>query len=333
MTTLGIEIGGTKLQLVAGTAQGSILERRRLQVNRASGGEGIRKEIAAHLPALIEAHKPIGIGVGFGGPVDHRTGRIACSHQIPGWHDFELGQWLRGLTGLPIAIDNDANVAALGEARHGAGRNHDPVLWINMGSGVGGGLVVHQHLYHGAIPGEAELGHLRLDKSGTLVEDRCSGWAVDKRIREAIALHPEGSLARLVGDAKQGEARFLAQALADHDPIAQAILSELADNLAFALSHAVHLFHPQIIVVGGGLSLIGTPSPPPFPGMSWNRSTPSRQSPSPGWARIPCPSAPWRSPSTPRATERTETTMPPGFPVSDPFSPWSPRVPAKSMWK
>jgi len=259
MTTLGIEIGGTKLQLVAGTAQGSILERRRLQVDRTSGGEGIRKEIAAHLPALIEAHKPIGIGVGFGGPVDHRTGRIACSHQIPGWHDFELGRWLRGLTGLPIAIDNHANVAALGEARHGAGRNHDPVLWINMGSGVGGGLVVQQHLYHGAIPGEAELGHLRLDKSGTLVEDRCSGWAVDRRIREAITLHPEGPLARLVGDAKQGEARFLAQALADHDPIAQAILSELADNLAFALSHAVHLFHPGIIVVGGGLSLIGTP--------------------------------------------------------------------------
>lgn len=259
MIVLGIEIGGTKLQLVAGTAQGVILGRRRLQVDRGSGGEGIRAELARHLPSLIEAHKPIGIGVGFGGPVDHRTGRIACSHQIQGWHDFELGEWLRKVTGLPIAVDNDANVAALGEARHGAGQGRDPVLWINMGSGVGGGLVVHRHLYHGAIPGEAELGHLRLDKSGTLVEDRCSGWAVDKRIREAIALHPEGPFARLVGDIRQGESRFLAQALAEHDPIAQAILSELADNLAFALSHAVHLFHPEIIVLGGGLSLVGTP--------------------------------------------------------------------------
>lgn len=259
MKALGIEIGGTKLQLVAGTHDGHLLERRRLQVDRTSGGEGIRAELAHHLPTLIEAHKPIGIGVGFGGPVDHRTGRIACSHQIQGWHQFELGQWLHGLTRLPVAIDNDANVAALGEARHGAGTHHDPVLWINMGSGVGGGLVVGRHIYHGAIPGEAELGHLRLDKSGTIVEERCSGWAVDRRIRDAVMLHPEGPLARYVGDAKQGEARFLAPALADHDPIAQAILSELADNLAFALSHAVHLFHPEIIVVGGGLSLIGTP--------------------------------------------------------------------------
>lgn len=259
MIALGIEIGGTKLQLVAGKPDGRLLERRRLQVDRTSGGEGIRAELAHHLPALVQTHNPIGIGVGFGGPVDHRTGRIACSHQIQGWYQFELGQWLEELTGLPIAIDNDANVAALGEARHGAGRNHDPVLWINMGSGVGGGLVVHAHIYHGAIPGEAELGHLRLDKSGTIVEDRCSGWAVDRRIREAVALHPGGPLARLVGEARQGEARFLAQALAEHDPIAHAILSELADNLAFALSHAVHLFHPEIIVVGGGLSLIGTP--------------------------------------------------------------------------
>ena len=259
MTTLGIEIGGTKLQLVAGTHHGDIVERRRIQVDRALGGEGIRAEIGAHLPSLIQAHQPIAIGVGFGGPVDYRTGRIACSHQIQGWHEFELGQWLNGLTGLPIAIDNDANVAALGEARHGAGRNHDPVLWINMGSGVGGGLVVDRHIYHGAIPGEAELGHLRLDKSGTIVENRCSGWAVDRRIREAVTLHPGSALARLVGEAKQGEARFLAPALVVHDPIAQAILSELADNLAFALSHAVHLFHPEIIVVGGGLSLIGAP--------------------------------------------------------------------------
>lgn len=259
MTALGLEIGGTKLQLVAGTRDGRLLERCRLQVDRTSGGDGIRAELAHHLPALIEAHKPIGIGVGFGGPVDHRTGRIACSHQIQGWHQFELGQWLHGLTRLPVAIDNDANVAALGEARHGAGAHRNPVLWINMGSGVGGGLVIGRRIYHGAIPGEAELGHLRLDKSGTIVEERCSGWAVDRRIREAVLLHPEGPLARHVGDATQGEARFLAPALADHDPIAQAILSELADNLAFALSHAVHLFHPGIIVVGGGLSLIGTP--------------------------------------------------------------------------
>jgi len=258
---LGVEIGGTKLQLVAGNERGEIHDRRRFIVDRARGGEGIRAQLASALPELVAAHRPTALGVGFGGPVDWRSGRICCSHQIAGWHDFELGEWLRGQTGLPVFVDNDANVAALGEARHGAGRGCDPVFWINMGSGVGGGLVVGGRLYHGARPGEAEIGHVRLDKSGTLVEERCSGWAVDRRIRERLGGQSDGALARLVAAQGRpgGEARHLVPALALGDPLARQILEETADDLAFALSHAVQLFHPEVIVVGGGLSLVGEP--------------------------------------------------------------------------
>ncbi len=256
---LGIEIGGTKLQLVVGQEDGVILDRRRFVVDRTAGGEGIRKLIATALAELIALRQPSAVGVGFGGPVDWRNGRIACSHQIAGWHDFQLGEWLHEQSGLPVSVDNDANVAALGEARHGAGRGFNPVFWINLGSGVGGGLVLDGRIYHGASPGEAEIGHVRLDKAGTLVEQRCSGWAVDQRIREAAALHPGSALAGLIGDAREGEARFLASALAAGDELAHAILSELADHLAFALSHVVHLFHPRVVVIGGGLSLVGEP--------------------------------------------------------------------------
>ncbi len=259
MTFIGIEIGGTKLQLVAGDGTGQIIDRRRLAVVSAEGGEGIRRQIAAAIPELMEAHGPAAIGVGFGGPVDWRTGKICCSHQVEGWHDFGLGEWLAGLSGLPVFVDNDANVAAFGEALHGAGKGLDPVFWINMGSGVGGGLVVGGQIYHGAVPGECEVGHVRLDKSGVTVEERCSGWAVDRRIREMAAHHPEGPLGRRVAGMNGGEARHLGAAMADGDPGAQAILSELADNLGFALSHVVQLLHPQMVVVGGGLSLVGEP--------------------------------------------------------------------------
>lgn len=256
---LGIEIGGTKLQLVAGDAHGRIVDRRRFTVDRAAGGEGIRSHIATALPELIAVHTPAAVGVGFGGPVDWQTGRICCSHQIAGWQDFELGEWLRKQTGLPVLVDNDANVAALGEARHGAGAGADPVFWINMGSGVGGGLAVNRRLYHGAKPGEAEIGHVRLDKSGVTLEGRCSGWAVDRRLREAAAANPDGAVARLTAGVVSGEARFLAAALAEGDGAARAILAEVADDLAFGLSHVVQLLHPEIIVVGGGLSLVGEP--------------------------------------------------------------------------
>ncbi len=259
MLFLGIEIGGTKLQLVAGTGGGEIVDRRRFQVDAAAGGLGIRNQIASVLPELIARHHPAGIGVGFGGPVDWRTGLIRCSHQVTGWHEFPLGEWLRAESQLPVRIDNDANVATLGEALHGAGRGSDPVFWINMGSGVGGGLVVGGEIYHGAVPGECEIGHVRLDKSGTVVEERCSGWAVDRRIREVAELHPHDPLGRRVAGMDGGESKHLAAALDEGDPMAQAILSELADNLGFALSHVVQLLHPEVIVVGGGLALVGEP--------------------------------------------------------------------------
>lgn len=256
---LGLEIGGTKLQLVLGDADGQIRHRWRHAVDRAVGAPGIRQQIEAWLPSILRDHQPAGIGVGFGGPVDWQTGRIAKSHQIEGWSGFPIAEWLHGLTGLPAAVDNDANVAALGEALAGNGRGASPMFYVTLGSGVGGGLVLGGEIYHGAKPGESEIGHVRLDKGGTLVEQRCSGWAVDRRVREAIALHPGSPLALLADGATSGEARFLAGALAQEDPLAQAILSEVADHLAFALSHVVHLQHPERLVLGGGLALLGEP--------------------------------------------------------------------------
>jgi glucokinase len=258
---LGIEIGGTKLQLAAGDSRGRILHRARFAVERAAGAEGIRAQIKAALPQLAAEWKPSAIGVGYGGPVDWRTGKIACSHHIAGWSDFPLGEWLSQQTGLPSFVENDANTAALGEALFGAGQGADPVLWMNSGSGVGGGLVTGGRIYHGAQPGEMELGHLRLDRSGTITEDLCSGWSIDRMVREAAATDGGGTLARALSDwpAEGGEASILGRALAQGDTVAQKILREVGDSMAYALSHAAHLLHPQVVVLGGGVALLGEP--------------------------------------------------------------------------
>lgn len=258
-TYLGIEIGGTKLQVVAGNEQGQILERLRFIVAPEQGGEGIRAQIQAALPQLLRQFPVQAIGAGFGGPVDCQTGKICCSHHVQGWSDFELGPWLAAQTGKPVFVDNDSNVATLGEALHGAGRGFSAVFYMNMGSGVGGGLVRDGQIYHGAIPGEAEIGHVRLNKKGDTVESRCSGWAVDRRIRLLKRRGLRGPLARLTKDVTRGEACFLSEAIKQGDRAAKEIVQETADNLAFALSHATHLFHPHVIVLGGGLSLIGEP--------------------------------------------------------------------------
>lgn len=258
MHLLAIEIGGSKLQVFAGDQEGRILERRRFAVDREAGGEGIRTQIADALPGLISSCQPKAIGVGFGGPVRWREGQIEKSHHVSGWNDFPMGPWLSEISQLPVAIDNDANVAAFGEALHGAGRGRRSVFYITLGSGVGGGLVVEGHIFHGASPGEVEIGHVRLDPTGTIVEDRCSGWAVDRRIREAIAAAPDSKLAKLVYEAGQGcEARQLPAALEAGDSLAASILDDHANTLGFAMSHVTHLLHPDIIVIGGGLALLG----------------------------------------------------------------------------
>jgi glucokinase len=259
---LGIEIGGTKLQIFAANAAGIIMRRWRGTVRKELGGPAICRQIAEGIADIQEADAGLKIhsaGVGFGGPIDTRTGTIRISHQIPGWENFPLGDWLQEQIHAPAIVDNDANVGALGEAIRGSGAGLDPVFYVTLGSGIGGGLVVAKHIYHGLPPGESEFGHLRLDPSGTILESRCSGWAVDGRIRALAAKEPDSLLARLTLKDPGGEARHLAAALLQNDPLAHQLLKDVAAELAFALSHVVHLLHPEVIVLGGGLSLVGEP--------------------------------------------------------------------------
>jgi glucokinase len=255
---LGIEIGGTKLQLVVGSEQAKIFDRHRFVVDPKQGAKGIKKQIREGLER-IRLHSVSAIGIGFGGPVDHQTGKILASYQVPGWSEFVLQEWLEKMTRIPVWIDNDANVAALGESLYGVGVNSPQVFYVTMGSGVGAGLVVNKEIYHGAGKSEGEFGHIRLDKNGRTVESACSGWAVDEKIRAHSHMNPESLLGKLTEGYTRGEARVLLPALEQGDKQAELILEEITDDIAFALSHVAHLLNPKTVVLGGGLSLIGEP--------------------------------------------------------------------------
>ncbi|HLL96705.1 MAG TPA: ROK family protein [Spirosoma sp.] len=287
--TLGIEIGGTKLQVVTGDTSGRIVARYRHRVDPAKGAAGILSQLVDTFRQLPE--RPQAIGLGFGGPVDWQTGRVATSHQVGGWAGMDLAGWLaEQIPGALVRVDNDASVAALGEARQGVATGFRHVFYITLGSGVGGGMVVDGQLYHGASPGEAEIGHLWLvppsestpgastatagtperdalgeSTRGQTIEQTVSGWAVDQQIRDLLTQLPADSvLKQLVQEAHQSgsvgqEARFLHQAYEAGDPVARMLIEQTGSVLALGLSHVVHLFHPDAIVLGGGLSLIGEP--------------------------------------------------------------------------
>ena len=178
---LGIEIGGTKLQLGAGPGDGTLAGLWRGTVDVAAGSEGIRRQIAAAVPELlatsgVERGRLRGVGIGFGGPVDDPTQTIIKSHQIEGWDGFPLADWISDLVGLPAALGNDADVAGLAEALHGAGKGLSPIFYITVGSGIGGGFIIDGQIYRGVGRGAAEIGHLRQGMDGE--EHTVEDWVV-----------------------------------------------------------------------------------------------------------------------------------------------------------
>jgi glucokinase len=268
---LGIEIGGTKLQLGLGEGDGVLKGLWRGGVNVAEGGEGIRKQILAAVPELlaqagVERSAVRGVGIGFGGPVDDATRTVIKSHQIAGWDDFPLAEWVEGLLGWPVALGNDADVAGLAEALFGAGKGLSPIFYITIGSGIGGGLIINGEIYRGCGRGAAEIGHARVglvrrgQMSWPILERVASGWAIEIAARAENAYLSDaapGMVVRLAGGGDRILAKHLAEAAERDDPFAWDILRPAWVCLAEAIAAVVALVCPRRIVIGGGVSLMG----------------------------------------------------------------------------
>jgi glucokinase len=269
---LGIEIGGTKLQLGIGPGDGTIASLWRGPVVPADGADGIRKQIEGAIPELLANAKRgkdelKGVGIGFGGPVDDATRTVIKSHQIAGWDGFPLAAWIEDITRLPAALGNDADVAGLAEALFGAGKGLSPIFYITIGSGIGGGLIINGEIYRGCGRGAAEIGHLDFhinltEHASTVmkVEELASGWAIDTLARTEADLpgNEDSPLLKLVeGNVEEITARHVAEAAAQGDRLAKSILSRPRIILASAIAQVIVLLCPRRIILGGGISLMG----------------------------------------------------------------------------
>jgi glucokinase len=266
---LGIEIGGTKLQLGLGEGEGSLLGLWRGSVNVQAGAEGIRRQILAAVPQLLSEaglakNQVHGIGIGFGGPVDDHTRTVIKSHQIEGWDNFPLADWIAEILGLPAVLGNDADVAGLAEALFGAGKGLSPIFYITIGSGIGGGFIVNGEIYRGCGRGAAEIGHLRISGAGKphepiILEELASGWGIGRLARTLAETWTQDSevFALVCGQKERITAVYVGQAAAKGDRFAQTVLTTACAYLAEALAQVIALLCPRRIVVGGGVSLMG----------------------------------------------------------------------------
>ena len=250
---LGIEIGGTKLQLGIGDGAGVLHALRRDTIVPADGADGIRRQITHAIPGLLadakRGHGELrGVGVGFGGPVDDATRTVIKSHQIVGWDGFPLADWIGELTGLPAVLGNDADVAGLAEALFGAGKGLSPIFYITIGSGIGGGLIINGEIYRGCGRGAAEIGHLRVTRSDLArlpLEIFASGWGIQEMFADRT------------GDRPPPLAAEIARRAEHNDEHACVVLGIAIDRLAECICHVISLLCPRRFIIGGGVSLIG----------------------------------------------------------------------------
>ncbi|MBY0526397.1 MAG: ROK family protein [Gemmataceae bacterium] len=268
---LGIEIGGTKLQLGIGPGDGTLRGLWRGAVEVAAGADGIRRQITAAVPELLQkAELTIGdlrgVGIGFGGPVDDATRTVIKSHQIQGWDGFPLADWISDMLGLPTVLGNDADCAGLAEALFGAGKGLSPIFYITIGSGIGGGLIIDGEIYRGCGRGAAEIGHLQVFAEGTErdhymmpLEEAASGWSIAERGRGWVEVEFRDSpLHRLAGrDPAQVTGQMVAEAARQGDREALGIIYAARNALAQAICQTITLLCPRRIIIGGGVSLIG----------------------------------------------------------------------------
>jgi glucokinase len=256
---IGIDIGGTKIAGGVVAPDGEVLVRDK--VPTPDTGDAIVSAVKA-LVAKLRAASPdvAAIGVGAAGLVEWPEGRIRWAPNNA-YRDLPLRALLAEETGLPVRVDNDANVAAWAEARFGAGEGSRDLVLIAVGTGIGGGLVLDGKVYRGATGMGAELGHMLVDVDGApcacgrtgCLEAMASGSALGRYGREAAGADPDGLLARLAGSPDKVTGLTVAEAAGQDDKVALELFDRLGFWLGVGIVNAITIFDPAVVVIGGGL--------------------------------------------------------------------------------
>ncbi len=250
---IGIDVGGTKTTGGLASEDGRLTVKIRRSTDRSGGAAAGLKLICEILAELMEhaaltRTKVRRIGVGFGGPVDFEEGVVLLSHHVAGWEGLPLRHELKSRFRVPVVVDNDANAGTLGEWKFGAGLGFTDLLYVNIGTGIGGGIISGGRLLRGAQNLAGEIGHLVVVRNGPectcgkrgCLESCASGDAIARRGSESLGM-PVSSK------------EVFALAVEGHAG-AKKVLCDVVEDLAHGIGSAVSLLNPAVVIIGGGLS-------------------------------------------------------------------------------
>lgn len=268
---ISIDLGGTKISTALVDGDGKIIAQDYRETLAAEGPDTVIERMLDAARDIIadtgmSPSQVAAVGIGAPGPLDIDAGVVISPPNLPGWDRIPLKQIIEDGLGITAFLENDANAAALGEHRFGAGQGADHMIYVTVSTGIGGGLILDGKLYHGANGMAGEIGHMTLIPDGPrcncgnygCVESLASGTAIARQARKRVIY----GVPTLIADLAQGDpdlitAKMVTEAAAQGDAEAQEIIAEAMEHLGIAMASLVNAFNPQLIVIGGGLTNIG----------------------------------------------------------------------------
>jgi glucokinase len=236
MITLAIDIGGTKFSVAVFDGD-QMVRRETHSTDKAGGCEWMLNQLDGIAALWRQDFHFDRCGVGFGGPVNFRDQRVALSTHVGGWEDYPLAAHLERLLGLPVVMDNDANVGAMGEAIYGAGRGASPIFYMTLSTGIGGGIWDNGGVWRGADSFAGEIGHLTIRPNGP--ECLCGARGCFERMCSGLWL-------------ERDHGKPVKELIADREFVGRYVV-----DLALGLKACIMLLNPARIVIGGGISKAG----------------------------------------------------------------------------
>jgi glucokinase len=270
---VGVDVGATTIKAGIVDKKGKILEQWTSETKANKGPAVVMQQIILTVDSLFkrEGNKKacFGVGVGMPGTVDPREGVVRYPPNFADWKEVQVVAGLQKAIGLPVRIENDANAAAIGEAKYGAPKTARDFLFVIWGSGVGGGVILDRKLYRGSNGGAGEIGHISIDYDGRqcncgskgCIESYIGQRYLSKRTKEILEAAPNDGFPSKIHDLVEGnlnkiEPATISRAAEDGDATAIAILQEAGELLGYALASAVNLLDVRIVVIGGGISAV-----------------------------------------------------------------------------
>lgn len=268
---MGIDLGGTSVKLAILSEEGEVLQKWSIPTDSSDHGIKIMPDIIGSIKHHLDLYQLtsadfLGIGMGSPGAVDRSEGTVTGAFNLNWVTPQPVREIMERETGIPFFIDNDANVAALGEKWRGAGGDNDDVVFITLGTGVGGGVVAGGYLIHGTAGSGGEIGHMTVDPDGFectcgkkgCLETVASATGVVKLARKhAEEYAGDSTLKSLIDDGQEITSKMIFDFAKDGDALAVIVVDRFSYFLGLACSHIGNLLNPASIIVGGGVSAAG----------------------------------------------------------------------------